>query len=293
MQTSFNANIIFDDSIVELIFREGVIPSQGARPVLSTLKELIESRIADWLIEALQGNVRELKVRYELNGQMLTATGKGESGKVVTIANRIQTREEKLPEITMSEEFKNLLAVHEAGHAVVGITSQGILPVKTLVGPLSWHRGGPRVVFPMTEFQTKAHLLSVIETLLAGLVAEELVFGKGHTSLGVERDVHHATVLAAQMITMNAMGDHIGCSVPAIDQPLNIHALREDDDQLKERWLSEAKDMKDLVTRHYLGSPEEIAQITEGSVPSTFKNHSTVAFKKALLRKPSRIKKAS
>lgn len=323
MQASFSSNIVFDDSVVELIFREGVIPTQGARPVLSTLKELIESRIADWLIEALQGNVRELKVSYDVEAQLLTATGKGESGSVVKVANRIQTREEKLPEITMSEEFKNLLAVHEAGHAVVGITSQGILPIKTLVGPLSWHRGGPRVVFPTTEFQTKAHLLSVIETLLAGLVAEELVFGKGHTSLGVERDVHHATVLAAQMITMNAMGDHIGCSVPAVDQPLNIHALRKDDDQLKEQWLAEAKDraaetlkrqwplftaitqslltnerltakdMKDLVTRHYLGSKEEVAQITEGSVPSTFKNHSTVAFKKALLRKPTRIKKAS
>lgn len=323
MKTGFNANVVFDDSVVELIFREGVIPSQGARPVLSTLKEIVESRIADWLIEALQSQVREIKVEFDTNDNTLTATGKSETGKRVKISTRIQTREEKLPEINMSEEFKNLLAVHEAGHAVVGIASQGILPTKTLVGPLSWHRGGPRVVFPSTEFQTKAHLLSVIDTLLAGLAAEELVFGKGHTSLGVERDVHRATVLAAQMITMNAMGDHIGCSVAAIDQPLNIHALREDDDELKEKWLAEAKDratetlkkqwplftaiaqtlltrdrltavdMKELVTGHFIGSDEEIRQITEGTVPSKFQNHSTAAFKKALLRKPSRIKKAS
>jgi ATP-dependent metalloprotease len=262
-------------------------------------------------------------IRHLLNAIERSRKTSEPSSPSSTSLESMKAREEKLPEITMSEEFKNLLAVHEAGHAVVGITSQGILPIKTLVGPLSWHRGGPRVVFPTTEFQTKSHLLSVIETLLAGLVAEELVFGKGHTSLGVERDVHHATVLAAQMITMNAMGDHIGCSVPAIDQPLNIHALREDDDRLKEKWLSDAKDraaetlkkqwplftaitqslltnerltakdMKALVSRHYLGSPEEIAQITEGSVPSTLKNHSTAGFKKAFLRKPSRIKKAS
>lgn len=323
MKAGFNANVVFGESVVELIFREGVIPSQGARPVLSTLKEIVESRIADWLIEALQSEVRELQVEFDTKDNTLTATGKSETGKHVKISTRIQTREEKLPEINMSEEFKNLLAVHEAGHAVVGIASQGILPIKTLVGPLSWHRGGPRVVFPSTEFQTKAHLLSVIETLLAGLVAEELVFGKGHTSLGVERDVHHATVLAAQMITMNAMGDHIGCSVPAFDQPLNIHALRADDDELKEKWLAEAKDraaetlkkqwplfmaitqtlltrdrltakdMKELVSEHFNGTAEEIRRITEGTVPSTFQNHSTVAFKKALLRKPSRIKKAS
>jgi ATP-dependent Zn protease len=163
----------------------------------------------------------------------------------------------------------------------------------------------------------------MLDTLLAGLVAEETVFGKANTSLGVERDIQQATMLAAQMITMNAMGDHIGCSVASIDQPLNIHALRDDDDELKERWLSEAKqraadvlkkqwalfqaitqalltkdrltsgDMKELVSQHFVGSREEIRQIVEGKKPAIFDAHSSEALKKVFARKPARLKKAS
>lgn len=319
----FGVQTKFSDSVVELVFREGVIPSQGARPVLSTLKELIETRVADWLLEALQNGVTELEIEFSAKNKMLSAKGRGKSEQAVNVSARILTREERLPEIKMSEEFKNLLAVHEAGHAVVGIASQGVLPVKTLAGPLSWHRGGPRVVFPNTEFLTKELCLAMLDTLLAGLVAEETVFGKANTSLGVERDIQQATMLAAQMITMNAMGDHIGCSVASIDQPLNIHALRDDDDELKERWLSEAKqraadvlkkqwalfqaitqalltkdrltsgDMKELVSQHFVGSREEIRQIVEGKKPAIFDAHSSEALKKVFARKPARLKKAS
>lgn len=313
----------FSDSVVELVFREGVIPSQGARPVLSTLKELVETRVADWLLEALQSGASELEIDYSAKTKSLFAKGVGRNGEAVRVSEKILTREERLPEIKMSEEFRNLLAVHEAGHAVVGIASQGVLPIKTLAGPLSWHRGGPRVVFPNSEFLTKELCMAMLDTLLAGLAAEEAVFGKENTSLGVERDIQQATMLAAQMITMNAMGDHIGCSVASIDQPLNIHALRDDDDAQKEVWLSEAKkrasdilkkqwvlfqsitqalltkdrltseDMKELVQRHYVGSREEIRQIVEGKSPALLHAHSSDSLKKVFTRKPARLKKAS
>lgn len=319
----FGVRTKFSDSVVELVFREGVIPSQGARPVLSTLKELVETRVADWLLEALQSGATELEVEYAAKSKSLVAKGATRDGKPLHVTNRILTREERLPEIKMSDESRNLLAVHEAGHAVVGIASQGVLPVKTLAGPLSWHRGGPRVVFPNTEFLTKELCFAMMETLLAGLVAEELIFGKDQTSLGVERDIQNATLLAAQMITMNAMGDHIGCSVAAIDQPLNIHALREDDDKLKERWLTEAKrkaaetikkqwalfhnitqalltkdrltatDMKELVSQHFVGSREEVKRLVEGQTPAIFEAHSAEAVQKTFARKPTRLKKAS
>lgn len=313
----------FSDSVVELVFREGVIPSQGARPVLSTLKELVETRVADWLLEALQSGASELEIDYSAKTKSLFAKGVGRNGEPVRVSEKILTREERLPEIKMSEEFRNLLAVHEAGHAVVGIASQGVLPIKTLAGPLSWHRGGPRVVFPNSEFLTKELCMAMLDTLLAGLAAEEAVFGKENTSLGVERDIQQATMLAAQMITMNAMGDHIGCSVASIDQPLNIHALRDDDDAQKEVWLSEAKrrasdilkkqwtlfqsitqalltkdrltseDMKELVQQHYVGSREEIRQIVEGKSPALLHAHSSDSLKKVFTRKPARLKKAS
>lgn len=85
--------------------------------MLSTLKELVETRVADWLLEALQSGATELEVEYAAKSKSLVAKAATRDGKPLHVTNRILTREERLPEIKMSDEFRNLLAVHEAGHA--------------------------------------------------------------------------------------------------------------------------------------------------------------------------------
>lgn len=45
VKASFGWRMDFDDSIIDIVYAEGVFPSQGTRPVFTTIKNLIESRI--------------------------------------------------------------------------------------------------------------------------------------------------------------------------------------------------------------------------------------------------------
>jgi hypothetical protein len=58
---SFGWNIDFDNSIVDIVYAEGVFPAQGTRPVFTTIKNLIESRIGKLVMEIIDKNMGPLR----------------------------------------------------------------------------------------------------------------------------------------------------------------------------------------------------------------------------------------
>jgi len=108
---------------------------------------------------------------------------------------------------TRSENDRKLVAYHESGHAVVGIKLKGANDVQKVTIIPRGSAGGYNMMIPSEEkiCSTKTDLLEQITGLLAGRVAEEVVFGEVTT--GAENDFSKATKIARAMVTEYGMSD--------------------------------------------------------------------------------------
>ena len=108
---------------------------------------------------------------------------------------------------TRSENDRKLVAYHESGHAVVVIKLKGANDVQKVTIIPRGSAGGYNMMIPSEEkiCSTKTDLLEQITGLLAGRVAEEVVFGEVTT--GAENDFSKATKIARAMVTEYGMSD--------------------------------------------------------------------------------------
>ena len=106
-----------------------------------------------------------------------------------------------------SEKEKKVIAFHEAGHAVIGIKYEGAPKVQKVTIIPRGQAGGYNLMLPEEEtfLETKQSLLANITGLLAGRVAEEIVFNVNTT--GAYNDFQRATRIARAMVTEYGMSN--------------------------------------------------------------------------------------
>ena len=106
-----------------------------------------------------------------------------------------------------TDKEKRIVAYHEAGHAVVGLKLDGANEVQKITIVPRGAAGGYNLMLPKEEtyFQTKQELLHTISGLLAGRVAEEIMFNEITT--GAHNDFEKATKTARAMVTEYGMSD--------------------------------------------------------------------------------------
>lgn len=107
---------------------------------------------------------------------------------------------------------KNLTAYHEAGHAVVATLTKGADPVhQATIIPRAQSLGH---VMQIPEKEWKAipmsRLLARLDVMVAGRMAEEIVFGAGEITTGAASDIEEATKTATAMVTVYGMSERIG-----------------------------------------------------------------------------------
>ncbi|MFQ3307233.1 MAG: cell division protease FtsH [Candidatus Midichloriaceae bacterium] len=114
--------------------------------------------------------------------------------------------------MVMTEEEKKITAYHEGGHALVGSLMPESDPIhKATIIP----RGralGMVMQLPETDrlSYSKQRLKTRLVILMAGRVAEELVFGKDNVTTGASNDFKVATDMARNMMTKWGLSDKIG-----------------------------------------------------------------------------------
>lgn len=108
-----------------------------------------------------------------------------------------------------TEKDKRLVAYHEAGHAVIGLTLEDADMVQKVTIIPRGDAGGYNLMTPREEkyFHTRSEFMARITGLLGGRTAEELVFGE--ISAGAVNDIEQLTKLAKNMVRvfgMSALG---------------------------------------------------------------------------------------
>ncbi|MBO9710492.1 MAG: ATP-dependent zinc metalloprotease FtsH [Caulobacter sp.] len=114
--------------------------------------------------------------------------------------------------MAMSEDEKKLTAYHEGGHALVALNVPVADPVhKATIVP----RGralGMVMQLPEGDRYSMSYdmMTSRLAIMMAGRVAEELIFGKEKITSGASSDISAATNLARNMVTRWGFSDELG-----------------------------------------------------------------------------------
>jgi len=151
---------------------------------------------------------------------------------------------------------KQVVAYHEAGHAIVAAFTAGADAVHKIsivprgIGALGWTQQLPtedRYLMSQTE------LLGKIDVLLGGRASERLIFGD--VSTGAHNDLQRATDIAMAMVTEYGMGKTLGqATYPRQNRPV---FLSPDQSGLARREYSEATaaridvEVKDILETAY------------------------------------------
>ncbi len=106
-----------------------------------------------------------------------------------------------------TEKERKLVAYHESGHAIIGLTLEDANKVQKVTIIPRGEAGGYNLMTPKEEtyFQTKSQLMASITGYMGGRVAEEVFFGDVTT--GAHNDIEQATRIARLMVTELGMSD--------------------------------------------------------------------------------------
>jgi Peptidase family M41 len=188
----FSINVNVDRSIHELVYRNGVFPVQGVRPVFSSLIDILETNLSKFLFTALLRSEKYIDVSYDFVKSQINAQI-GYQLEEVPFVGRI----DKIRESNLRETIVNI-SVHESGHAVAYMVLFGLAPLQLKSKLASSYAGG--FTFPHQIYETKENLIRQIKIYLAGGLAEEIIFGDKLASVGRIHDREQATKIAIDYI---------------------------------------------------------------------------------------------
>ncbi|MBW4654810.1 MAG: ATP-dependent zinc metalloprotease FtsH3 [Kaiparowitsia implicata GSE-PSE-MK54-09C] len=115
----------------------------------------------------------------------------------------------------MSEKRKELVAYHEAGHALVGALMPDYDPVQKIsiiprgrAGGLTWFT--PSEDRMDSGLYSRAYLQNQMAVALGGRLAEEIIFGEEEVTTGASNDLQQVARVARQMVTRFGMSERLG-----------------------------------------------------------------------------------
>lgn len=158
---------------------------------------------------------------------------------------------------TISPEELEMVAYHEAGHAVVGLKVPGGNKVQKITIIPRGDAGGYNLMLPEKEKynKTKLELEAMIKSYMGGRAAEELIYGAENISTGASDDIHRATSIARRMVTewgMSSLGPI------QYEEPEGSVFLGRD--YTKSKVLSDATGQEiDVEVRKIIQSSQEVA----------------------------------
>lgn len=153
--------------------------------------------------------------------------------------DRVMAGPAKKHRVITPEENK-LVAIHEAGHAVVGLKVKDADIVQKITIIPRGDAGGYTLTTPRKEQYNyrKSQLEAKVMGLLGGRAAEQVYYGKGEVTTGASDDIQKATNISRAMVTqygMSVLGP-IAYEKPQGSQYLGMdHKTKEYSDSLAER----------------------------------------------------------
>jgi cell division protease FtsH len=233
---------IFDKSGIEMkfstrlkswLFSEGVVATQGVRPLKSTIKYAIEDLVPNILMKALTGPDQPSIIEIDCNESILVTYSDNDT--ILSIMELPLNSKVDCLKKNRSDDMQALVAVHESGHAVLEMALFGKVPSKILSVASDSGVGGMVQNEWYPKLRTKGQLANEVSVLLGGYEAESLIFGEGNISKGSGSDIEAATELTVNCIKNFGFGKNLIRSSINSDDYVNIyHNVSEAESEAKE-----------------------------------------------------------
>lgn len=199
-------HLTFKSSIIDLIYDEGVYPTQGVRPVLTTINHIIRNRITSFLALILNTNSKAnhidvafvekqfLECNYKINDEIIHT-------EKIDISSEL-----KKYNLNKKDDLQCITAVHESGHAILSAVLLKTLPKYIFSNTIEDQVNG----FVFSEFKwkyiSKKEIILRVAMYLGGMAAEEIIFGKDNITSGCGSDLKQATNFVMQMFKKEGLG---------------------------------------------------------------------------------------
>jgi cell division protease FtsH len=218
IQVSSGVRFVLDASVYEQIYANAVFPAQGTRPLFSSIHAILSASLVNAALWALERGADGAEpVWLTLDASVPCIVAKYRKARrqfpVALELNRLKQRS--------SEDFRALLAVHEAGHGVVYGVLFGRAPQEIKINVASFEGGYNS--YEQRKAWSKENLRDRICVSLAGRAAEQLVFGDQASTSGASQDFLQATSYAAQYVRHFAFGTRLSRTDITNDSEVNLN----------------------------------------------------------------------
>ena len=241
VESEHHIKIILSDNVYDAIYRNGVFPTQGVRPAISTVYSLLGSNLPYFLYLCLVNDLNEMSLDI-INNELVTYI-KAEKYQKEVVLDIDLIRDGK----TIDEKI--IVIVHEIGHALLYAILYKTPPRQINVNSSGFSEG---FVINHSSIENKTFLRNRIAVYLGGIVAEELVFGEDFKSIGASADISNATDTAGSYVRKYAMDGTISRIIKKeATQGLELNYNTEKTDEIIENILGEEKKRtKDLLNKN-------------------------------------------
>ncbi len=189
----------FGPSVREMLYQQGVFPTQGFRPLLSTLDTMISSQIPEILFEAHQQCVEAKEAELSYREDVLSAEFFREGVRCGDCTLRLNlTRPSK--GTVEKGDLQALIAVHEAGHVICSHLLLGKVP-DAVVLTASRGMSGFTVSIERDTVLNRQGILHTAACHLGGYAAEISLFGSTGLTAGSESDISKATAVVREALS--------------------------------------------------------------------------------------------
>ena len=213
VKDTYGLTLLFDEKVECLIYEEGVYPTQGTRPLFTTVYQIINTRLGKILNEIYLNGIVADSVLFSVNEAKLQAEQAviqinfHKDGTLVHSISDTQLLElGKLRQEKQNDE-QAIVAVHESGHAILSSVLMKTIPESVFSVTADSSSDGFVLARPEWDYISKKEVVNRLAVLVGGLVAERIIFGDENTTLGAASDLAKATQLVIHALYACGMGN--------------------------------------------------------------------------------------
>ncbi len=269
-EAEHQVRLILSRSVLRIIFQEGVYPTQGFRPVNTTIDRFIQNNLSEILGHVLIDFPHADSVKVSFRSQSLFfcfMNGNeqlGQKSKKV----RLDLQNKRLAK---RDNKQAVTSVHEAGHAVCSALLLGDVPEIAVSATSSTNSGGFVIRTGKIELVQRSQLIRLVAFHLGGYVAEKLVFGEENVTTGSSSDIHGCSTMVRGIL--ESCGFELG---PALFDTKNT---------VSSNGVIDHKGELDQLVLKYLKEGEGLANETLRTEHELLTRLSEKLFRKGSLRK--------
>ena len=248
LRINYDIVVEFDETVNKTIYSEGVYPTQGVRPVFTSIHQILKSKISLFLSVMFLNSIRTNKLRFFVKDRFL---------KCLYLNNDIKVHEKQL-EINLAlenirenkkDDNQAITAVHESGHVVLSAVLLKIIP--NVVFSTTSDDGNQGLVYAdsVLEYISRKQIIPKVAVILGGYVAEEIIFGKENLTAGANNDIKKATIFLSTLYKNSGMGNlPIVYTIPAEKINNTYHNYKDVENDII-KALEEAKQLAETTLK--------------------------------------------